>query len=107
VPGTIADLPAQPVQLGEPETGVFTATLTFTADGGPVSYTVSIASEEQSGYGITADPDSATVPAGQQATINITVTMSGSIEPTGPPTITLNPGGIAVQFKFPLIKRIQ
>jgi hypothetical protein len=86
---------------------VFTAALTFTADRGPVSYTISIPSEAQSGYGITADPDSGTVPAGQQANIDITVTMSGTVEPTGPPTITLNPGGIAVGFKFPVIGRIQ
>jgi hypothetical protein len=108
-PGTLGGLPPEPVQLDQPGVAatVFTTSFTFTAEGGPVSYAISVPSDMQSFYTITVDPASGTLEAGQQATINVEVILVGEGSDPGPPSVTLNPGGVAITFKFPIIRREQ
>lgn len=108
-PGTLGDFPAQPVQLDQPGAAatVFTASISFTADGGPVSYTVSELPADDSFYTITADPPSGNLSAGRQATIMVTVILVGNGTDPGPASVTVDPGGTVIQFKLPIIRRQQ
>jgi hypothetical protein len=76
---------------GDPGDPTYTATFTFTAVGGTVSYSVS---EYENDNPITIDPTSGTLLAGQQATISITTTVLV-------PEVIVNPGGTVVQFNTP------
>jgi hypothetical protein len=108
-PGTLSGFPSQPVQLDQPGAAatVFTASISFTADGGPVSYKVSELAADDSFYTITADPASGNLAAGQQATIIVTVVLVGDGTDPGAPSVTVDPGGTVIQFKLPVIRRDQ
>ncbi len=82
--------------LGGPYTGVFT----LTAQGGPVSYSISVPSSEQA-Y-LTLSPLTRTLQAGKSQVITATVTPN----PNGPPPafsnpVTIDPGGVTVILEYP------
>jgi RNA polymerase sigma factor (sigma-70 family) len=78
----------------------FTATLTLTAQGGPVSFAIAVPSSEQP-Y-LTLTPDSGTLQAGQQQVVTVTVTPAPSPAPAPVyyDTVTVNPGNIGVTIYY-------
>jgi RNA polymerase sigma factor (sigma-70 family) len=78
----------------------FTATFTLTAQNGPVTYSITVPSDEQP-Y-LTLTPDSGTLQAGQQQVV--TVTAAPLPSPAPMPrylnTVTVNPGGVVVTIYY-------
>jgi RNA polymerase sigma factor (sigma-70 family) len=102
-PGTLA-VSSESIHVPEPVPSPyqppFTATFTLTAQGGPVTYSISVPSSEQP-Y-LTLTPDSGTLQAGQQQVVTVTVIPGPS--PTPAPfyynTATANPGDILLTIYY-------
>jgi RNA polymerase sigma factor (sigma-70 family) len=92
-PGTLAESPAEVRMTQDPTTGTYSGTFTLTASGGPVTYSISMAS------GLTVSPSSGTLKAGQ--TVTVTVSQAGNGPPNFTTTLTVNPGGIQVTVEYP------
>jgi RNA polymerase sigma factor (sigma-70 family) len=102
-PGTL-ELSSETVHVPEPIPSPylppFTATFTLTAQGGPVTYSLTVPSSEQP-Y-LTLTPDSGTLPAGQQQVVTVTVTPAPSPAPMPRylNTVTVNPGGVLLTIYY-------
>jgi DNA-directed RNA polymerase specialized sigma24 family protein len=77
------------LDLGTGSTGA----ITLTASGGPVTWSASTASAD-----LTLSSEGGAIPAGQQATV--TVTVSRAQDPSGQTTITFSPGGETVSVSW-------
>jgi uncharacterized membrane protein YgcG len=105
-PGTLEGLPSSfvPCTAASDSALIYTCSFSFTAEGGPVSYTVSAPDDPLSDFGIAISNASGTLAAGQQATVTATVTVEGQgglgNAPTEP-NVTVNPGGITVGLDVP------
>jgi hypothetical protein len=85
---------------------IFPGSFTFTAVGGPVSYTVSEPAAEQAFWTMTIGNGSGTLQAGQQATITISMVSTGETDTESSlPYVTVDPGGTTVQFRDVLLVR--
>jgi len=101
-PGTLTVAPVPPtVHLTQsPLGGPYTGTFTLTAQGGPVTYSISMSSTEQA-Y-LSVSPLTGTLQAGSSQVITATVTPN----PNGPRPlfsnrVTVEPGGITVIVEYP------
>jgi RNA polymerase sigma factor (sigma-70 family) len=88
-PGTLSESPAT-IRL--PDLGS-SATFTLTADGGPVSFTIT------GPTGVSVSPASGKLAAGK--TVTVTVTAVGNGPPKFTNTLTVNPGGLTVTVDYP------
>jgi RNA polymerase sigma factor (sigma-70 family) len=88
-PGTLSESPAT-IRL--PDLGS-SATFTLTADGGPVSFTIT------GPTGVSVSPASGKLAAGK--TVTVTVTAVGNGPPKFANTLTVNPGGLTVTVDYP------
>jgi len=95
-PGTL-QLSATTIKL--PSVAPFTGTVTLTAVGGPVMYSIVIPSTEQP-Y-LTLTPASGTLKPGQHQIITITVTPTVSPKPLFSNTATVNPGATVITIQYP------
>jgi hypothetical protein len=102
-PGTLAGLPSSfvPCTASSDSTSTYTCSFTFTAEGGPVSYTVSAPDDPLSDFGITIMNASGTLAAGQPATVTVSVTVEGLGNAPTEPNVTVNPGGTTVGLDVP------
>ena len=104
-PGTLEGLPSSfvPCTAASDSASIYTCSFSFTAEGGPVSYTVSAPDDPLSDFGIAITNASGTLAAGQQATVTVTVTVEGQDLGNAPtePNVTVNPGGIPVGLDVP------
>jgi RNA polymerase sigma factor (sigma-70 family) len=87
-PGTLSESPAT-IRL--PDLGS-SATFTLTADGGPVSFTIT------GPAGVSVSPASGKLAAGK--TVTVTVTAVGNGPPKFVNTLTVNPGGLTVTVDY-------
>jgi hypothetical protein len=106
-PGTITGLPTLVVLTNDGEANgfpIFPGSFTFTAAGGPVSYTVSEPAAEQAFWTMTIGNGSGTLPAGQQATITVSLISTGVTDTESSlPYVTVN--GTTVEFRPVLLVR--
>jgi len=96
VPGTLEESPAT-ITLTQSPLGPATATFTLTADGGPVTFTITV--PPSAADGLSVSPSTGSLKAGQSATV--TVTAIGNGPPTFTTELTLSPGGAAVTVRYP------
>jgi len=99
-PGTLSVAPAEIRLTQSPLGGPYAGTFTITAQGGPLSYSISVPASEQA-Y-LSLNPVSGTLKAGSSRVVTATVTPS----PNGPPpayfnTVIVDPGGVSVALLYP------
>lgn len=94
-PGTVQLSTRQITMRFSPTTGQYTGVFTITAVGGPVSF--SITAPPPSTGRLRVTPSADTLPAGQQDTVNLTVTGANS---SGTATLTVSPGGATVAVNW-------
>jgi RNA polymerase sigma factor (sigma-70 family) len=99
-PGTLNVAPGEIRLTQSPLGGPYTGTFTLTAQGGPASYSISVATSEKAYLSLT--PVSGTLKAGSSRVITATVTPS----PNGPPPayfnmVTVDPGDVSVILLYP------
>jgi RNA polymerase sigma factor (sigma-70 family) len=97
-PGILSVTPTVIHLTQSPPGGPYTGTLTLTAQGGPVSYSISVPSSEQAHLSVS--PLTGTLQAGMSQVIAITP------NPADPPpvyynTVTVEPGAITVTVDYP------
>jgi hypothetical protein len=95
-PGTLEESPAT-ITLRQSPTGPDTATFTLTADGGPVTFTITV--PPSAADGLSVSPSTGSLKTGQSATV--TVTVIGNGPPTFTTELTLSPGGGTVTVQYP------
>jgi RNA polymerase sigma factor (sigma-70 family) len=98
-PGTLSEAPAY-VRLTTLSGGLYTGTFTITAQGGPVSYTISVPAAEQA-Y-LSLSPLTGRLKAGTSQLITATLTPN----PNGPRPafsnpVTVEPGAVTVILEYP------
>jgi RNA polymerase sigma factor (sigma-70 family) len=96
VPGTLEESPAT-ITLTQSPLGPATATFTLTANGGPVTFTITV--PPSAADGLSVSPSTGSLKAGQSATV--TVTAIGNGPPTFTTELTLSPGGGTVTVRYP------
>jgi RNA polymerase sigma factor (sigma-70 family) len=99
-PGTLSVAPAEVRLTQSPLGGPYTGTFTITAQGGPVSYSISVPTSEQACLSL--NPLSGSLKAGSSRVITATMTP----RPNGPPpayfnTVAVDPGGVSVALLYP------
>jgi len=90
--GTLAETPSTVTLEESPLAAIFTGSFTLTAEGGTVTFSITV----PSGAGLTVSPLSDTLSVGKSITINISATELGSTV-----TLTVSPGDEAVTVQFP------
>jgi RNA polymerase sigma factor (sigma-70 family) len=92
-PGT---LQASPTPVNLPSPSPYTATFTLTAEGGPVTYTLSAPGEPY----LNITPTTGTLQAGQHVQVTVSVSANASPQPPGFPTVDVQPGNIVVTIYY-------
>jgi RNA polymerase sigma factor (sigma-70 family) len=99
-PGTLSESPAYVRLTISPLGGPYTGTFSITAQGGPVTYSISVPGSEQAYLSLT--PLTGTLRAGASQVITATLTPN----PNGPPPafsnpVSVDPGGTTVILEYP------